>query len=97
VNPIERLARDALETHDRETLLEAFVAAARLGAANPDYRDGLIDMPLPFHAARRLGYDADALVDEAASHLTEDEEDFLRTFAGRADRDDIAAMGWDEL
>jgi hypothetical protein len=93
--PIERLVVEALETHNRETLLEAFVAAARLGAAAEDYRDGLIDMPLPFDAAAKLGVDADALVDEASEHLTEDEEEFLRVFAGRPDRDDIAAMGWE--
>jgi hypothetical protein len=94
--PVYRLVQRALETRDRETLLEAFVAAARFGAAAPDFRDGLIDMPLPFDAAQRLGLDADALVEEAATHLSEHEEDFLRTFAGRADRDDVAAMGWTE-
>jgi hypothetical protein len=93
--PVQRLVEDALETHNREALLEAFVAAARLGAASEDFRDGLIDMPLPFDAAAKLGVDADALVDGAAAHLSEDEEEFLRAFAARADRDDSAATGWE--
>jgi hypothetical protein len=81
--PVHRLTEQALETHDRETLLEAFVAAARLGAAQEDDREGLIDMPLPFEAAERLGLDADTLVAEASDHLSDDEAEFLHAFAVR--------------
>jgi hypothetical protein len=92
--PVQRLVEDALVQRERSVLLGAFVAAARLGAAEEDYRDGLLDMPLPFYAAATLGFDADELVEESAGHLSEGEEAFLRTFAARDDRNDIAVMGW---
>ncbi len=69
--PVERLTGDALATRDRETLLEAFVAAARLG----------VDLELPFAAAEQLGVDPATLVSEALDHLYDDEADVLRSYA----------------
>ena len=89
-----RLAARAVEEGSRETLVEAFIASARLGVQAEDYRDGLISMPLPFDAAARLGVDADRYVAEAIDHLDDHEASWLRGFAQRADRDDVAAMGW---
>ena len=80
-------------------MLGAFVAGARELARQEregDIRDGLIDMPLPFRSARKLGLDADELVERAAEHLDDREEELLRTFAGRDDREDIDAMNWVE-
>jgi hypothetical protein len=99
VTPVARLAARAVNEGSDEVLLEAFVAAARLAAQAEelgDIRDGLIDMPLPFHAAERLGRDPDRLVQEALDQLDAREGDILLAFAGRPDRSDIEAMGYSE-
>ena len=75
--PVERLTREALETRNRETLLEAFVAAARFALQDERYDD----IRLPFAAAEQLGVDADAIVEQAAEHLDEDEAALLIAFA----------------
>jgi hypothetical protein len=94
---VARLAAQAVNERSSEILLAAFVAAARFATSAEragDVRDGLIAMPLPFHAAERLGVDADAVVAEAVDQLDPDEEALLHAFAGRSDRADVAAMNW---
>ena len=77
-DPVARLAAQAVDERSRETLLEAFVAAARFGES----------LELPFAAAEELGLSAAALVDEAADHLAPDEEETLREFAAQRERSD---------
>ena len=97
--PVARLAALAVREASEATLLGAFVAAGRQLAQaerEGDIRDGLIEMPLPFRSARKLGLDADGLVDRAAEHLDDREEELLRVFAARDDRDDVEAMNYVE-
>ena len=75
--PVERLTREALETRNRETLLEAFVAAARFALQDERYAD----VHLPFAAAEQLGLDAGPLVEQATEHLDEHEAALLIAFA----------------
>jgi hypothetical protein len=67
-DPVARLVEEAIDHRSRETLLEAFVAAARFG----------VSLERPFQAAEQLGLDANSLVDEAAYHLAPSEEALLR-------------------
>lgn len=91
------LANAALVERSRSAVLGVVVAAARSCAeeeARGDVRDGLIDMPLPFRAADLLGFDADALVEEALGHVEGRAAALLRAFADREDRAGVEAMGW---
>jgi len=94
---VAELAARAVRERSESTLLGAFVAAGRRVAAEEargDVREGLIDRPLPFDAARLLALDADDLVERALEQLDGRGADLLREFAARPDRADIAAMGW---
>jgi len=94
---VAQLAARAVRERSRSTLLGAFVAAGRRVAAEEargDVRDGLLDLPLPFDAARLLDLDADELVERALEQLDRRAAELLREFAARPDRADIAAMGW---
>ncbi|MBA2537400.1 MAG: hypothetical protein H0V20_08230 [Actinobacteria bacterium] len=96
---VARLAAFAVQARSEQHLLESFIAAAE-GAAMAerlgDVRDGLLDMPLPFRSAQKLGVDANGLLARAEGHLTERSRELLREFAVRPDRDDIEAMGYAE-
>jgi hypothetical protein len=70
-DPVARLVEEAVDHRSRETLVEAFVAAARFGES----------VELPFQAAEQLGLEPRTLLDEAADHLAPDEEELLRRYA----------------
>ena len=94
---VSDLATGALRERSASAVVGTLVAAARSCAAEEargDVRDGLIDMPLAFDAAARLGLDADALVEQALALLDGRAADLLAEFAARPDRDEIGGMAW---
>jgi hypothetical protein len=93
------LAALAVRRSDPSLVVAALVRLAReAGDAERrgDPRDGLVEMPLGFRSAAKLGVDADELVERALAELDGRPAEILRAFAARPDRDAIERMSYVE-
>jgi len=94
---LSKLCALAVRECSPELVEQAFGDAGRQVARAEelgDVRDGLINMPLPFDAATRLGVDVEEAVARAAALVGGRGGELLEQFARRADRADVGAMGW---
>jgi hypothetical protein len=73
------------------------LVALMLGWTSDDYRDSLVVLALPYHAAFTVGMDPAALFDELASFAPPGVAAHLRAFPRRgAQASSLKAMGWSE-